>query len=392
MKKGIAFLLILLTMLPLAACRRRINPNGENRTYETVAQPEPAPVEGEGQKIRDPNLLPDPEQNQKERDPKGDVVDQTLAARGGETVPQGPEAPEAGQEITVTLDPMGGACSKEAVRVRVGGVYGVLPVPTRTGMNFQGWFRQESGGEPVNEVTAVLPEKDHTLYAHWSEKTELLLTFDPNGGRISPYSAEKKIYPGGLYGQLPEPMRSGYRFCGWFTEPEGGEQIHPGDVVTALDDQTVYAQWEYSPYDYWTFFLKNTREKLYTCQEVSAYLEGATQGTAMSSCDLLTDAGVGNIVSEDAAVSDDWVKGKKPDVIVKLTEHPRTAQAVKTDMEQRFPESRVLVFPLAAIAGSPEEQLYYKLCLAEICYPQFFEDVDINAAARELGVTGFVLS
>ena len=392
MRKGIALLLILLAALPLAGCRRRIDPNGEGRVFETVSQPEPAPIEGEGQKIQDPDLPPNPEQTRKERDAQGNVVDETIAAQGGETVPQGPEAPETGREITVTLDPVGGNCAKETVRVRAGGVYGILPVPTKAGMNFQGWFRQESGGEPINEVTAVLSETDHTLYAHWSEKAELLLTFDPNGGRISPYSAEKKIYPGNPYGELPEPLRSGYRFCGWFTEPEGGQQVLSTDLATVTDDQTLFAQWEYSPYDYWTFYLKNTREKLYTCQEISGYLEGAAQGNAMSDSDLLRDAGIGNILPEDGGVSDAWIQEKKPDVIVKLAENMGAAQAVKTAMELRFSGRRILVFPLEAVEGSPEEQLYYKLCLAEICYPPFFEDVDLNAVAQELGVTGSVLS
>ena len=394
MKRSIACVLAALTLLNLTGCRRRIDPEGRSRGQETVYQPEPAPIEGQGQQVKDPDLTPDPEQIQKERDSRGDLVDETVAAQGGETLPDGPEAPEAGQEILVTLDPMGGTCARDSVRVRTGGVYGVLPVPEREGMQFQGWFRQETGGEPVNEVTLVFPERDHTLYAHWSESREFTLTFDPNGGRISPYSAEKKIYPGEAYGELPEPLRSGYRFTGWFTGPEGGEQVASTDLVTVTGDQTLYAGWEYSPLDYWTFVLKNTREKLYTCQQVTAYLELEAQGTTRANCDLLTDAGAENIGAalEETQVSDDWAAGKKPDIVVKLTGNMGTAQGTLDEMKQRFPAARVAVFPVEALEGGPEEQLYYKLYLAKLCYPQLLGEVDLTTVARELGVTAPAVS
>lgn len=394
MKRSIACVLAALTLLSLTGCRRRLTPNGAQLAQETVFQPEPAPIEGQGRQVRDPDLAPDPEKLQKERDSQGSLVDETVAAQGGETLPDGPEAPEAGQEITVTLDPMGGACGRDSIRVRAGGVYGVLPVPEREGMQFQGWFRQETGGEPVNEVTLVFPERDHTLYAHWSESREFTLTLDPNGGRISPYSAEKKIYPGEVYGELPEPLRSGYRFTGWFTEPEGGEQVLSTDLVTVTGDQTLYAGWEYSPLDYWTFVLKNTKEKLYTCQLVTAYLEPEVQGTTLVNCDLLTDAGAENIGAdlEENQVSDDWVAGKKPNIVVKLTGNMGSAQGVLEAMEQRFPMAHVAVFPVEALEGGPEEQLYYKLYLAKLCYPQLLEDVDMAAVARELGVTATAVS
>lgn len=393
MRKEIALLLLLAALTLLPACRRRLDPNGQDRIRETVSQPEPGPIQGTGQQIRDPDLEPDPEQVQQKRDPQGSVVDETTPARGGETVPRGPEAPEPGDTLTVTLDPMGGNCNVTTLRVRAGEVYGVLPVPSREGWSFRGWFREPEGGEPLNEVSLVLTDTDHTIYAHWSETREFTLTFDPNGGRISPYSAEKKIYPGELYGQLPEPIRSGYRFLGWFTEPEGGIQVLAADSVTTGEDQTLYAQWEYSPLDYWTFVLKNAKERLYTCQEVSAYLELETPGATLAECGLLTDAEVGNIgeKQEETSVSDDWVMGKKPDLIVKLIEDMTSAQAVKSSLEQRFPGKTVAVMSMAALEGSPEEQLYGRLRLAALCYPELFAGVDLDAAGAELGVSETLL-
>lgn len=389
MKKAILFLLAASLMLAMTACRRRIDPDGENIIYETVYQPTPVPMEGEGQQVPDSDLAADPNDTQKEIDPEGEAVDETIAAEGGETTPDAPDAPEKGPEITVTLDAMGGECSKETVKVNVGGVYGVLPVPAKAGQSFQGWFLEAEGGEPVNEITVVLAEEDHTLYAHWTTKTEFLLTFDPNGGRISPYSAEKLIYSGAVYGQLPEPIHDGFLFLGWFTEPEGGDQILPTDMVTVIDDQTVYAHWEYSPLDYWAFILKNTTQRVFTCQEVSVYLELEAGGTTMVHCPLVSDTGSKNIAMYEASgfASDNWVKEKKPNIIIKLTDSMGSAEATQTAVERRFPDARVYVFPLEAVEGTEAEQLYYKLRLAALCYPEYYYELDMDLIASELGVT-----
>lgn len=387
MRKVMSTCLALLLLLTMSGCRRRIVADSGNVVYETVGQPIPVPIEGEGQQVPDPSLNPDPEDTKTETDSHGDPVDETVSAEGGERVENG-ENVQAGEKITVTLDAMGGQCTADSVTVRVGGVYGVLPTPTLTGQSFQGWFLREEGGEPVNPVTVVLEEKDHTLYAHWTTKTEFVLTFDPNGGRVSPYSAQKTIFAGDVYGKLPEPMRSGYAFLGWFTEPEDGVQILPSNMVTVLDDQTVYAHWEYSPMDYWAFVLENTTQRIFDCQEVRVYLELMADRVTMLYAPLISDVGAQNIAREEDGplVSDAWVKDRKPNIIVKLTEDMSTAAATKSAMERRFPGFRVYVFPVEAIEGSDAEQLYYKLRFASLCYPQYYYEMDMRAVARELGV------
>lgn len=392
MKRIIALLLAGILIFSMTACRRRITADSENVIYETVFQPQPVPMEGEGQQV--PDSAANSDDTRVKIDPDGDHVDETVAAEGGETTPDAPEPDASGEKLTVTLDAAGGTCDRETVTVRAGGVYGALPTPANPGQTFQGWFLQPEGGEPVNAVTVVLKDTDHTLYAHWTTKTEFLLTFDPNGGRISPYSAEKVVYSGDVYGRLPEPMRSGYAFLGWFTQPEGGSQLHAADMVTVLDDQTVYAHWEYDPYAYWSFVLENTTQKVFTCQEVSVYLELEANGVTMVYCPLVADSGTRNIAQYEvnAVVSDDWVKEKKPNLIVKLTENMGSAEAVQTAMERRFPDARVYVFPTAAVEGTEAQQLYYKLRLAAICYPEWYYDIDMMAVAAELGVEGSVFS
>lgn len=65
--------------------------------------------------------------------------------------------------------------------------------------------------------------------------------FDANGGSVE--TDHKSLMSEELYGPLPTPVRSGYRFNGWFTAPNGGTQILPTTVVTAKTDSTLYASW-----------------------------------------------------------------------------------------------------------------------------------------------------
>lgn len=388
MKRVMLTVLAFLLLMTLNGCRRRIVGDADHVVSETVYQPTPVPMEGQGQQVPDAAADPDRGDTKTEIDPDGEHVDETVAAEGGETV-ENAEDVQTGEKITVTLDAMGGDCSMDSVTVRVGGVYGVLPTPTKTGQTFQGWFLKTEGGESVNAVTAVLEETDHTLYAHWTTKTEFLLTFDPNGGRVSPYSAEKTVYSGDVYGRLPEPIRSGYAFLGWFSEPDGGGQIQPTDMVTVIDDTTVYAHWEYDPQSYWAFVLKNTTQKIFDCQEIKVYLELEANGATMSYAPLIEDIGAQNIArnAETAAVSDNWVLEKNPNVVLKLTDNMATASATQAALEGRFPDVRTVVFPLEAVEGTEAQQLYWKLRFAALCYPAYYDGVDMSVVAQELGIS-----
>lgn len=70
-----------------------------------------------------------------------------------------------------------------------------------------------------------------------------LVTFDPNGGRVSPTSTAVTI--GKKYGPLPTPNRYGYDFDGWYTEKIGGKdkKVTETDVVGTNPPTTLYAHW-----------------------------------------------------------------------------------------------------------------------------------------------------
>ena len=65
------------------------------------------------------------------------------------------------------------------------------------------------------------------------------ITFDPNGGKVSPTTA--KTGEDGKLASLPTPTRDGYSFADWYTAKTGGEKVT--SAYTFTDDATVYAHW-----------------------------------------------------------------------------------------------------------------------------------------------------
>lgn len=68
------------------------------------------------------------------------------------------------------------------------------------------------------------------------------VTFDANGGSVTPASAETTAE--GKLTSLPTPTRSRYSFEGWYTAASGGTKITTDTVFS--ENTTVYAQWKYT--------------------------------------------------------------------------------------------------------------------------------------------------
>ena len=67
------------------------------------------------------------------------------------------------------------------------------------------------------------------------------VTFDPNGGSVSPTT--KTVTIGSTYGTLPTPTRTYYNFDGWYTAASGGSKVTASTTVTATSNHTLYAHW-----------------------------------------------------------------------------------------------------------------------------------------------------
>jgi uncharacterized repeat protein (TIGR02543 family) len=69
-------------------------------------------------------------------------------------------------EYTVTFNANGGSVSPASSTVNYGTAIGTLPIPTRTGYLFDGWYTEASGGTKITDTTVVIV--DVTYYAHWT--------------------------------------------------------------------------------------------------------------------------------------------------------------------------------------------------------------------------------
>lgn len=76
-------------------------------------------------------------------------------------------------ESTVYFDPNGGTLnsSEESKKVIYDSTYGPLPIPTRTGYTFNGWFTETKGGNQIKETDTVKITENQTLYADWTPIT-----------------------------------------------------------------------------------------------------------------------------------------------------------------------------------------------------------------------------
>lgn len=73
-----------------------------------------------------------------------------------------------GRDVNVVFNPNGGIVSTTSKTVTVGDTYGTLPIPSRGGYIFDGWYTQLTGGDKITHTSIVSNNSDHILYAHWS--------------------------------------------------------------------------------------------------------------------------------------------------------------------------------------------------------------------------------
>ena len=128
--------------------------------------------------------------------------------------------------------------------------YGTLPVPTKTGYGFAGWWTQASGGTQVG-ATTKMGAADTTIYAHWTISA-YTLTADcyggtapstlPTGWAANGQKPYRTLNYQSEYGTLPEPTRQGYIFAGWFTAASGGSEVNSSTKMGAAN-ATIYARW-----------------------------------------------------------------------------------------------------------------------------------------------------
>lgn len=76
----------------------------------------------------------------------------------------------------------------------------------------------------------------------WGCVIDPVVTFDPDGGTVSPTS--KSVVNGQLYGTLPTPTLAAHVFGGWYTAAGGtGTVVASTTYVKTKSNHTIYAKW-----------------------------------------------------------------------------------------------------------------------------------------------------
>lgn len=143
----------------------------------------------------------------------------------------------------VTFDANGGECSTALLTVFYNGTYDELPVPTRTGYKFAGWYTAKDGGALVENDSVHKSLSNIVLYAHWTQK-EYTIKFDASDGVCE--VANKKVKYESAYGVLPTAEKAGYTFDGWTMAD--GTIIDSTSIVTITENTTVYATYSNASY------------------------------------------------------------------------------------------------------------------------------------------------
>ncbi|MCL2019137.1 MAG: InlB B-repeat-containing protein [Oscillospiraceae bacterium] len=137
---------------------------------------------------------------------------------------------------TVSFNVNGGtALNPSSAQTMTDGRLASLPVPTRVGYTFIGWFSAATGGTEVTANTVF--SANTTIFARWTDGHTI--TFNPNGGTVTPTWTVTAT--SGKPESLPTPTRSGYSFAGWFTAATGGTEVTTDTIISA--DTVLFAQW-----------------------------------------------------------------------------------------------------------------------------------------------------
>ncbi len=165
---------------------------------------------------------------------------------------------------TVSFDADGGTVSPTSQVKRFDSAYGkaadgataaALPVPTKTGYTFDGWYAlADYSGSCITDASVVATATDHTLFAKWTPNN-YTVTFNADGGTVSPATQSKQF--NNIYGKaadgstdetLPTPVRAGYTFGGWWTVKDGGgTQVLNTTAFVTANNQTLFAKWTVIP-------------------------------------------------------------------------------------------------------------------------------------------------
>ena len=143
---------------------------------------------------------------------------------------------------TVTFDSQGGSSVDPIQNVNAGSTILEPEAPKMEGFVFNGWHKEPECINPWDFDSHTVNENT-TLYAKWyaiSIPETYTVIFDSQGG--SNVEAIKGIPAGATINMPAEPVRTGYKFGGWFLEAEALVAWN-FDADRVNGNMTLYAKW-----------------------------------------------------------------------------------------------------------------------------------------------------
>lgn len=121
----------------------------------------------------------------------------------------------------------------------------ILPIPTRDGYTFFGWFDNNIFSGLKKDKIPTGTDKNQTFYAKWTP-TIYKITYNLNGG-TNPDGIKQTYTIEDNDIKLPSPTRDGGTFAGWFTDPNFNRSI---TMISKgnTGDKTLYAKWNLTTY------------------------------------------------------------------------------------------------------------------------------------------------
>ncbi|MEA4815471.1 MAG: InlB B-repeat-containing protein [Lachnospiraceae bacterium] len=125
------------------------------------------------------------------------------------------------------------------------GIGATLPIPTKTGHTFGGWYTTTNfSGSAVTSIIGT-DTGNKAYYAKWTANSYTII-YNLDSG-INPDDAPTS-YTYGVGATLPTPTKTGHTFGGWYTNPELSGSNETSISDTDIDNKTYYAKWTVDTY------------------------------------------------------------------------------------------------------------------------------------------------
>lgn len=122
-----------------------------------------------------------------------------------------------------------------------------LPTPYKYGYTFLGWYYADGTKAEHTTMPDLGDDGDVvTLTARWTEAVYDVTLDAGEFGSVS--SSAYTVTYGSAYGVMPDAVREGHTFLGWFTEAEGGSQVTSATLVELESAHTLYAHYQVNEY------------------------------------------------------------------------------------------------------------------------------------------------